>query len=246
MDRMSREELQRRLRESTAEELMELVGSRLEELDPVALRQLFRNPYLSRQVIEQLLAHRRLLVFHEVRKELARHPQTPEVRALRLVAGLFWRDLLELTNDTRARPRLRRAAERHLVDRIQGLGAGEKVAIARRAGPLLVSQLRHDHEPRVISALLENPRLTEGSLIPLASSETAKPEVLALVARHPKWGTRYAVRISLARNRRTPVQTTLGILPLLKKQDLKGIEQDRRMNMAVRRRAAVLLGRSPP
>ena len=246
MDRVGPEDLQMRLRESTAEELIELVGSHLAELDPIALRQLFRNPYLSRQVIELLLAERRLLAFHEVRKELARHPQTPEVRALRFVSGLFWRDLLELTNDTRTRPRLRRAAERHLVDRIPGLGAGEKVAIARRAGPLLVSQLRHDHEPRVVGALLENPRLTEGSLMPLVSSETAKPEVLALVARHPKWGTRYSIRVSLARNRRTPVQVTLSLLPLLKKQDLKGIEQDRRMSMAVRRRAAVLLGRTPP
>jgi len=246
MGRIGPEVLQKWLRESNAEQLQELVGSHLEELDPIALRQLFRNPHLSRQVIEILLADRRLLAFHEVRKELARHPQTPEVRALRFASGLFWRDLLELASDNRVRPRLRRAAERHLVDRIPGLGAGEKVAIARRAGPLLVSQLRHDNEPRVISALLENPRLTEGGLMPLVSSETARPEVLSLVARHPKWGSRYAIRVSLARNRRTPIQATLSILPLLKKQDLKGIEQDRRLGMAVRRRAAVLLGRTPP
>jgi len=246
MDRIGTEVLQRRLREAGAEELREVVGSHLEELDPMALRQLFRNPHLSRQVIDLLLRDRRLLVFHEVRKELATHPQTPEVRALRFVSGLFWRDLLELTSDTRVRPRIRRAAERHLVNRIPGLGAGEKVTIARRAGPLLVAQLRHDNEPRVINALLENPRLTDGALIPLVSSETTKPEILSMLARHPKWGARYAIRVSLARNRRTPVQSTLSILPHLKKQDLKGIEQDRRLGMAVRRRAAVLLGRTPP
>lgn len=246
MDRIGPEELQTRLRDAGAEDLKELVTSHSEVLDPVALRQLFRNPHLSRQAIEVLLLNRRLLAFHEVRKELARHPQTPEVRALRFVSGLFWRDLLELTCDTRVRPRIRRAAERHLADRIQGLGTGEKMTIARRAGPLLVAQLRHDSQPRVVSALLENPRLTEGALMPLVSSETTKPEVLVLLARHPKWGIRYAIRVSLARNRRTPTQTTLSILPLLKKQDLKGIEQDRRLSMAVRRRAAVLLGRSPP
>ncbi len=238
-------DLQQRLRDSSAEELYELVGDHLQELDPVTLRQLFRNPHLSRSVIELLLTDRRLLAFHEVRKEMARHPQTPEVRALRFVSGLFWRDLLELASDTRARPRVRRAAERHLVDRLPGLGTGEKVSIARRAGPLLVSQIRHDPELRVIEALLENPRLTEGALIPLVSSDISKPENLALVARNPKWGIRYPVRLSLARNRRTPVQTTLGLLPHLKKHDLKGIEQDRRLNMAVRRRAAVLLGRTP-
>ena len=246
MERSRPEDLAIRLREAVGEELHEVVREHQEELDPIALRQLFRNPHLNRQVIELVLADRRLLAFHEVRKELARHPQTPEVRALRFVAGLFWRDLLELASDHRVRPRLRRSAERHLVDRISGLGAGEKVAIARRSGPLLVSQLRHDSEPRVIAALLENPRLTEGGLMPLVSSETAKPEILTLVARHPKWGIRYPVRLSLARNRRTPVQTALGLLPLLKKNDLKGLAQDRRLSMAVRRRAAVLLGRTPP
>lgn len=245
MESSGSEQLPRRLREAAAEDLYDLVRAHLDELDPIALRQLFRNPHLNRQVIELVLAERRLLAFHEVRKELARHPQTPEVRALRFVSGLFWRDLLELTGDLRARPRLRRAAERHLVDRIPGLGAGERVSIARRAGPLLVSQLRHDAEPRVVTAMLENPRLTEGGLLPLVSSETARPEILALIARHPKWGIRYTVRLSLARNRRTPVQTSLGLLPLLKKSDLRGIEQDRRLSTAVRKRAAVLLGRTP-
>lgn len=239
------QELRRRLRDAGPETLLELLRSHLAQLDPPALRLLFRNPHLNREMIELVLAERRLLTFQEVRRELVKHRRTPEVRALRLVSGLFWRDLLELSGDIQVRPRVRRAAERYLLDRLAGLGVGEKATIARRAGPLLVSQLRGDNDPRVISALLENPRLTEGALIPLVSSETAKPEILTLIARNPKWGIRYPVRVSLARNRRTPVQTTLSILPHLKKPDLKGIESDRRISMAVRRRAAVLLGRSP-
>ncbi len=238
------QELQRRLRVAGPEGLMELLRAHLVELDPPSLRLLFRNPHLNREMIEMVLSERRLLTFQEVRKELVKHRLTPEVRALRFVSGLFWRDLLDITGDNRIRPRLRRAAEQHLLQRLAGLGAGEKATIARRAGPLLVSQLRGDSEPRVIRALLENPRLTEGALIPLVSSETAKPEILTLVARNPKWGIRYPIRVSLARNRRTPVQLTLSILPHLKKVDLKGIEGDRRLPMPVRRRAGVLLGRT--
>lgn len=239
------QELLRRLRDAGPETLLEVLRSHLAELDPPALRLLLRNPYLNREMIEMVMGERRLLAFQEVRRELVKHRQTPEVRALNLVSGLFWRDLMEISGDTQVRPRLRRAAERNLLNRLPGLGVGEKATIARRAGPLLVSQLRGDTEPRVIAALLENPRLTEGALIPLVSSETAKPEILNLVARNPKWGIRYPVRLSLARNRRTPVQTTLSILPLLKKVDLKGIERDRRLSMAIRRRAALLLGRTP-
>lgn len=239
------QEFQRRLRDAGPETLLELLRAHMVQLGPPALRLLFRNPHLNAEMIEMILAERRLLTFQEVRRELVKHRQTPEVRALRFVSGLFWRDLLDISGDTQVRPRVRRAAERHLLDRLAGLGIGEKATIARRAGPLLVSQLRADNEPRVIAALLENPRLTEGALIPLVSSETAKPEILNLVARNRNWGNRYPVRVSLARNRRTPVQTTLSILPHLKKMDLKGIESDRRLPMVVRRRAAVLLGRSP-
>ncbi len=80
------------------------------------------------------------------------------------------------------------------------------MAIARRASPLLIAQLRSDPEPRVIAALLENPRLTEGGLMPMVSSETTSPEVLGMVARHGRWGVRYPVRLALCRNRRTPVR----------------------------------------
>lgn len=246
MSQEGSQDLARRLREAAADELLQLVTVHEAALDVQALRQLFRNPHLSLPVIEVLLSQRRLLAFQEVRRELVRHPQTPEVRALHFVVGLFWRDLLEITCEARVRARVRRAAERQLLARLPGLGAGERMAIARRAGPLLVAQLRNDSEPRVVAALLENPRLTEGALMPLASSETAKPEVLMLLARHKKWGSRYALRLAICRNRRTPAQTAIGILPHLKKQDLMGIERDRRLHVAVRRRASVLLGRTPP
>ena len=40
--------------------------------------------------------------------------------------------------------------------------------------------------------------------------------------------------------------STLSILPSLKKVDLAAVERDRRLPASVRRRAAVLLGRTPP
>lgn len=238
-------ELGRQLREAGPEELHRLVPKHLEELDPPIVRLLLRNPHLDLQIMEMVLSQKQLLVNHQVRRDLASHPVTPEVRALRLVSTLFWKDLLEISCDHRARPRVRRAAERHLLERLPGLAGGEKTAIARRSGPLIVAQIRRDPDPRVISALLENPRLTEGGLMPLVASETTLPEILKVVAKNQKWGNRYGVRLALCRNRRTPLDISLGLLPMLKKQDLAGIERDFRLHMAVRRRAAVLLGRKP-
>jgi len=77
-------ELERRLREAGPEELLALVRQRAAELSPAAVRQALRNPYVTSEVIGEIAAQERLLVFYEVRRDLARCPATPETLALRL------------------------------------------------------------------------------------------------------------------------------------------------------------------
>jgi hypothetical protein len=211
-------------------------------LEAPAARQVLRNPYCTAEVVDLLAAQPRLLSFHEVRRELALHPKTPEVLALRLVPTLFWRDLMALALDTRLRPTLRRAAETHLLARLAEMAVGEKVTLARRASPGVLAQLRHDPNPRVVAALLDNPRLTEGVLVPVLQSAATPPAVLDLIAGDRRWGARHPLRIALARNPRTPLETTLRILPTLAKSDLKAVAADPRVPEPARHRARLLLG----
>lgn len=238
-------DLAHRLREASSEELAQLVREHVGEIDVAAAQQALANPFATREVIEALLALPPLLTSYEVRRLLALHPRTPEPRALRLVAGLFWRDLVRAGADIRLRPLVRRAAERALTERLPGLAAGEKMAIARRCGPGVMQKLRHDPSPRVVAALLENPRLTEGVLLPLLADEQAAPAVLEMVAANRRWGVRYDVRRALGRNPRTPVEVALRVLPHLKKNDLRQVARDARLAIPVRRRAALLAGEGP-
>jgi hypothetical protein len=235
-------ELTRRLREAGSEELEGLLERHLEELRPPAAGQVLRNPHLTTRGIELLLSRPVLMAAYDVRSELAAHPRTPEAAALRLVAGLYWRDLVSIGKDVRVRPTVRRAADRTLGERLPGLAVGEKAAIARGGGPGVLARLRHDPSPRVIAALLENPRLTEGILGPLVTSEQALPQVLAVIAASG-WGLRYPIRVALSRNRRTPVDTALALLPSLKKRDLDVVACDHKLPVPVRRRAQLLSGR---
>lgn len=203
-----------------------------------------RNSYATAEVVERIASVQRLLSFYEVRRDLALHPRTPEVLALRFVPGLFWRDLAAIGLDTRLRPQVRRAADLQLGARLQELSVGEKVSLARRAGPGLLPQLRQDPSPRVFAALLDNPRLTEGILAPLASSPRTPGPILAALAADRRWGVRYPLQTALARNPGTPLETALRILPLLRKADLKAVTADLRIPEAVRRRARLLLGES--
>ena len=235
-------DLERRLREADTEELHELLDRHAEQMDVRQAMHVLRNPFLDREGIEAVADQGRLLASYEVKRLIALHPRTPEPLALRFVPSLFWRDLLEMGGDTRVRPTVRRAADRRLMGRMSGLATGEKMAIARRASGRVLERLRHDPSPRVVAALLENPRITEGVILPLVSSDDAQPKVLELVARNRRWGVRYEVRFALCLNPRTPVQAVLPILPMLRKRDLRTVSRQMRLPMPVRRRANVLLG----
>ncbi len=233
-----------RWREASEEELLELLERHADELDAGAVGQVLVNPFASSRVIERLLASRNLLAFYEVKRSIARHPRCPEIEALKLLPGLFWRDLVRIGSDIRIGPVVRRAADRQLSRRLPGLSVGERQAIARSAGAGLIATIRHDPEVRVIRGLLENPRLTEGALSPLLTSDAARPEVLTEIARNRRWGARNGVRVAICRNPRTPVATAQQLLPMLQKKDLRDVASDRRLAAAVRRRADLLLGRS--
>ncbi|MEM7048986.1 MAG: hypothetical protein AAF604_04970 [Acidobacteriota bacterium] len=243
MDESAAADLASRLRQVEAEELLRLVRELPDEqLRGAAARQALRNPFAGSEVIVALLRRPALRHVYELRRDIAFHPQTPEARALELLPTLFWRDLAALGTEMRVRPTLRRAADRHLIRRFTGLSLGEKIALAKRAGPVLMSHARSDPSPAVIAALLDNPRLTEGLLAPLLQREDVNPAVLEVIARSRRWGQRYGIRRALCSNRRTPLATALALLPLLKKADQRALARDRRAAPPVRRRAKLLAG----
>ena len=236
------ENLSERLRSAGEEELAGLLLAHRDELDRRSARLIFRNPFLTGPMIEGLLALPPLLSEYEVRREAVFHPRTPRLLALRFVGGLYWSDLLRLGVDGRVHPVIRRAADQRLIERLAGLAVGEKIAIGRGGSAAVISALRHDPTPRVVGALLENPRLTEGLLVPLAASDAAAPQALALVAASPRWGSRPTVRYALCRNPGTPLASTLAMLPMLTKRELEAVAHDPRLPAPARRRAELLCG----
>jgi len=235
-------ELGELLREANEEELTALIAARVGELDPRTARQAFRNPFLTGILIESLLAAPGLGAAYEVRREAALDPRTPRLLALRLVGGLYWVDLVRVGADTRLHPVVRRAADLRLIERLPGLAIGERMAVARGAGPAVIAAVRQDPTPRVIGALLDNPRLTEGLLMPLVASERAAPLVLSRVAASARWGVRATIRFALCRNPATPLPAALALLPMLARRELEAVASDARLLLPVRRRAQLLSG----
>jgi len=238
-------DLEGRLREAGGEQLLALIREHAAHLNVPEALQALRNAHCSAEAVELLAGQARLLAFYELRRALALHPRSPEPLALRFVPGLFWRDLMALGLDTRVRPRMRRAADQRLAGRLPELALGEKVALGRRCGAAILSLLRHDPNPRVVAAVLDNPRLTEDLLAPLVHAPATPPAVLALVAADRRWGVRPAVQSALARHPATPLPTALRLLPLLAKSELRAVAHDPRLPQPVLLRARLLLGEAP-
>lgn len=231
-----------RLASASLEELVAILDAELAVMSVEEARAALRNPFVTGELIARVLRRDELAAFYELQRDVVLHPRTAQTLSLQLVGGLLWRDLVRVGLEPRVPPVVRRAADVRLLERLPSLAVGERISIARSAGVAVLGQLRNDPTPRVVEALLENPRLTEGILLPLVSSAEAAPPVLALVAANARWGCRYEIRRALARNPRTPVATAIGLLPLLRKQDLRAIPGDPRLQAPVRERARLLLG----
>jgi hypothetical protein len=201
-----------------------------------------RNPHAAEEVVRLVAEQRPLLSFYDVRRDLALHRAAPQAIALALLSTLFWRDLVAAGLDVRLRPVVRRAADQRLVERLPSLAVGERASIARRASPRVLQSLRSDPTPRVIAALLDNPRLVEADLLPLAAGESTRPQVLEVILAHRKWGSRYPLRVAVVRNPRSPLALVLRHLPLLKKADLRAVAADPHLPPPLRRRAELLSG----
>ena len=121
------------------------------------------------------------------------------------------------------------------------LPLGVRRTLARRNDIGLIERLLGDPDPAVVANLLNNPRITELEVVRMAARSPVREEVLAAIARHPRWGSRYRVRVTLAHNPGTPTGIVLGLLHLLLDQDLQALAHDSRLSHVVTSRAAALL-----
>ncbi|MEM6792802.1 MAG: hypothetical protein AAF725_02395 [Acidobacteriota bacterium] len=218
------EDLAARLRRAPSRELLPLLESHGRELTLREVRQTLLNPFVDGRAIEALAINRRLTTIYEVRAALARHHRTPETVSMRFIAGLFWRDLSEITLDGRLRAAVRRAAARYLVQRLPRLTQGEKITLARRsAGDIAAALLLLEDRERLTAAALDNPRLDEKSLIGAIRSPRASPRMLDTVARHERWRFRYEIRAALCLSARTPYRVVLRHLESLAEDDLAAV-----------------------
>jgi len=196
---------------------------------------LLRRRDLPAETVQEILGDRAARKFHAVRRALAGHPRTPRGDALALVGTLYWRDLAWLSADVQVHPAIRRAADLDLLRRLPDMAVAERVDLARNVGRGALLTLRLDPDVRVLAAVLENRFVIEADVIQAAANALgSRAGCLVLIADHPRWGRRPAVRSAILRNPVLPVPLTLSLLTGASLDDLRGMLESPRTTPLVK------------
>ena len=147
----------------TSEELFSIVSSprpqylRLCLANPAMSAQhvvlLLRNRSITAEIIESICETQDWISQHNVQFAVVNCPKTSHTLALRVLQLLYWNDLVKTAANLRLSPRLRRAAENQLRNKLTELSPGEKITLARTGPRSIIAFLRDETEPRIITAL---------------------------------------------------------------------------------------------
>jgi len=154
---------------------------------------------------------------------VALNPRTPRVLALRLLPSLFWRDLADVAMSPRLPKGVRGRAEAILRDQLPDMRLGEKITLAKIATTPVLARLLAESEARIAQACLINPRLREEDLLTAVRQDVATRALLEAAAASSRWGGRYAVRLALVLQPRTPLGVALAQITSLLDRDLERV-----------------------
>ena len=203
--------------------------------DPDLIRSALSNPQLGeehllallkrRNLPEQLIVtiHRKAPGSRRLKIALAGHPNTPPPVLSALLPQLLLFELVTVLQLPGGAPDQKLAVERAIAKRLPETELGSKITLARRGSPALLEALLKDGEPRLVDAVLANPRLKEPGLLCFLRCAAATAETISAVGRHPLWGSRPNLRFAMLRNRKTPMVWFTLFLPSLATRELKNL-----------------------
>jgi len=170
---------------------------------------LLKRRDLPAQVVEQLGKNGGLMKSRKLKLAMVEHPRTPRHLSLPMVRHLFTFDLMKVALTPGAPADIRIAADEALANRLEKISMGERLSLAHRASERIARALLLDSETRIVRAALENPRLTEASIIKALLRRNSSSAFVEAVCRHSKWSPRREIRMALLRNEKTPLARAL-------------------------------------
>jgi hypothetical protein len=153
-------------------------------------------------------------------------PRVSRALALRLVGSLFWRDLADVAASPRVAAAARVRAEALLLDQLADLRLGDRITLAKIATPPVLARLLEDADARVVDAARINGRLREEDLQAAIRRDSVLPALVEGIAASSRWRERYALRLAIVLQPRSPLAVALGQVTSLLPADLARVAAD--------------------
>ncbi|WP_282754532.1 hypothetical protein [Desulfuromonas thiophila] len=160
---------------------------------------------------------------------LVRHPQLPPLQLKTVLQWLQLFDLVRLCQQPGLHQDVRVAAERAIIERLPGCPLGNRISLARRTGSAVLQALIQEGQPQVVEACLDNPHLKEAALYLLLNGPNASPQVIRLIASHPRWQRRPHLQRAIARNSQTPADLFRQLLSSLPAEEIRNLLLSQRL-----------------
>jgi len=127
-----------------------------------------------------------------------------------------------------------------LLQQISGMTVAQRVKFAMKGGSEARRVLIRDTNKVVQRAVLQSPRLTDQEVEAFACMTNLTDEILRLIGKSRNFRKNYNVVRNLLNNAKSPLDTTLNLLPLLNPMDLKRLTLNKNVPETLRTTALKL------
>ncbi len=191
--------------------------------DEYILRDLVRCPNLS----ETTLAFIALTASEEIQGYIA------QARALHIVSA----ETADQPKATDGKKKL------NVVQLVQRMTTPQKIKLALSGGKDARGLLIRESNKQIATAVLENPRITDGEIDFFAKSANLSEDILRKIGSSSDWTKRYSVAQALVNNPKCPPGIAVGFVSRMNDRDLSLLEKSRNVSEAVRSAARALVAR---
>lgn len=124
---------------------------------------------------------------------------------------------------------------------LQTMPVAEKIRIAMTGDKEWRTLLLRESNKQVNTAVLKNPRITEGEVITVAKNRSSNDELIRLIVQNREWVKLYEVKKALVMHPRTPLQMAMRFMTFLGEKDLKDLAKSREVTQVIVNNARRLL-----
>jgi hypothetical protein len=113
------------------------------------------------------------------------------------------------------------------------MGVSDKIKMALSGDKEWRTIFLKDPNKLVSSAVLKNPRITDGEVLGVAKNKSSNDELIRLITVNREWVKNYEIKKALVMHPRTPLPKALRYMDILTEKDLKNLAKSRGVSQVV-------------